>query len=142
MTTVTHHVGIACKDPIALEKWYVKHFGFQRVRVVPLGKEQIVFLKSGSFYLEVFQAKGESPEPPHTGAGPDYSSWRHLAFAVDDVDAKIREMGKDARVTAGPMSFDDFIKGWRGAWIADPEGHIVELAQGYKDDPNPPACPS
>jgi glyoxylase I family protein len=27
----------------------------------------------------------------------------------------------------------------RVAWLADPEGNIVELNQGYVDEPNPPA---
>jgi glyoxylase I family protein len=32
-----------------------------------------------------------------------------------------------------------FIPGMRVAWITDPEGNIVELNQGYVDEPNPPA---
>jgi glyoxylase I family protein len=27
----------------------------------------------------------------------------------------------------------------RTAWVADPEGNIIELAQGYVDEENPPA---
>jgi glyoxylase I family protein len=46
-------------------------------------------------------------------------------------------MGSTARVTLGPFSFDDWLKGWRGVWIADPEGNIIELAQGYVDEKNP-----
>ena len=26
MTYVLHHVGMSCTDPIALERWYTKHF--------------------------------------------------------------------------------------------------------------------
>jgi glyoxylase I family protein len=36
------------------------------------------------------------------------------------------------------MSFNDFIPGWRTAWIADPEGNIVEISQGFTDQENPP----
>ena len=42
-------------------------------------------------------------------------------------------MGPDAHVTAGPMSFDAIIPGWRTVWIADPDGDIVEISQGYTD---------
>jgi glyoxylase I family protein len=131
-------MGIACKDPIALEKFYAKHFGFKRARVVPLGDTQIVFIKSGNVYLELFQAKEDSPIAPFKEDGPWYPGWRHIAFAVDNVDAKLAEMGADAKITLGPFNFDDFLKGWRGVWLADPEGNIIELAQGYVDEQNPP----
>jgi glyoxylase I family protein len=32
------------------------------------------------------------------------------------------------------LKVDDFIKGWRTAWLKDPDGNIVEVSQGYKDD--------
>ena len=136
---VYHHMALNCTDPAAIEHFYTKHFGFRRARVVALGEEQIVFIKSGQVYLELFQAKGDAPAGPPAGTGPDYPGWRHLAFKVDDVDAKLREMGDDTRVTAGPMDFEAFIPGWRTAWVADPEGNIVEISQGFVDETNPPA---
>jgi glyoxylase I family protein len=90
-------------------------------------------------YIEIFQAEGEAPVPPASGDGPHYPGWRHLAFQVDDVDAKIAEMGDDARITRGPLSFDAFIPGWRTVWMTDPEGNIVEISQGYVDQESPPA---
>lgn len=132
------HVAISCKDAIATEKFYTKYFGFKRARVVPLGEEQIVFIKLGEMYLELFQANGESPVPPTNNDGPQYPAWRHLAFQVDDVDAKLAEMDGDAKITLGPLSFDDFIPGWRTVWVADPNGNIVEISQGYVDQDNPP----
>jgi glyoxylase I family protein len=129
------HVAISCRDPLATERFYTKHFGFRRARVIPLGAEQIVFVRSGNVCLELFQAKGDSPAPPASADGPGYPAWRHIAFQVDDVDAKLADMGADARITQGPMSFDDFIEGWRTAWVADPDGNIVEISQGYTDQP-------
>ena len=124
----------------ATERFYTKHFGFTRARVVPLGEgDEIVFLKSGPLYLELFNATQQNPAPAATGTGPDHPGWRHLAFKIDDVDAKLAEMGADAQVTAGPMGFDAFIPGWRSAWVADPDGNIVEISQGYVDEDDPPA---
>jgi glyoxylase I family protein len=134
-----HHMAIACNDPIAIERYYSRYFGFKRARVVPLGDTQIVFIKSGEAYLELFQAKEDLPRERATGDGPWYPEWRHIAFKVDNVDAKLAEMGQDARVTLGPFNFDDFIAGWRTVWVADPEGNIVEITQGFVDQPNPPA---
>jgi glyoxylase I family protein len=128
------HIGIACGDQEAIERFYTRHFGFRRVRVADLGAEKIVFLRSDGLVLELFQAKGRSPAPPPSGAGPEYPGVRHIAFQVDDVDAKLAAMGEDARVTLGPLGFDDFIEGWKTVWVADPEGNIVEVSQGYHDD--------
>jgi glyoxylase I family protein len=58
---------------------------------------------------------------------------------VDDVDATLAAIGDEAKVTAGPMGFDAFLAGWRPAWLADPEGNIMEISQGYTDQPPPPA---
>jgi glyoxylase I family protein len=132
------HIALGCKDPITVEQFYTKHFGFKRARVIPLGDEQIVFIKSGNIYLEIFQAKEESPVPPADKDGPQYPGLRHIAFQVDNVDAKLAEMGNNAKITLGPFSFDDFISGWRTVWVADPEGNIVEISQGYVDEDNPP----
>lgn len=69
--------------------------------------------------------------------GPNYPGFRHLAFKVNDVLATLEEMGDDARITQKPMDFDDFIPGWRSVWIADPDGRIIEISQGYVDQDNP-----
>ncbi|WP_416676361.1 VOC family protein [Egbenema bharatensis] len=139
MTTPSFaHVSINCRNLNASEAFYTQHFGFQRARVVPLGDRQIVFLKSGTVYLELFQAEGESLLPTPTHDGHSYPGWRHIAFQVDNVDAKLAEMGKAAPITLGPLSFDDFIPGWRSVWIADPDGNIIEISQGYVDQEHPP----
>lgn len=130
---VVHHMGLVCRDAAASEAFYTRHFGFRRARVAGSGEGQIVFLKSGDFYLEIFHATAESPAPRPGGVGPDYPGWRHLAFKVDDVDAVLAGMGADAVITAGPMSFDEFIPGWRTAWVSDPDGNVVEISQGYVD---------
>ena len=126
-------MAMACKDPIAVEQFYVKHFGFKRTRVIPLGEEQIVFIKSDNFCIELFKAKEEAITPKPDKDGPSYPGWRHIAFTVDNVDAKIAEMDYDANITLGPLNFDDFIPGWRTVWMADPEGNIIEISQGYRD---------
>ena len=134
-----HHMGVVCADMAATERFYSAHFGFRRARVIPLGDgDEIIFLKSGAVYLELFRAKEANPAPAATGTGPEYPGWRHLAFKVDDVDATLAAMGADARITAGPMGFDAFIAGWKSAWVADPDGNIVEISQGYVDEENPP----
>jgi glyoxylase I family protein len=135
---VFSHVALACSDPIATERFYTAHFGFRRARVVPLGNAQIVFLKAGHVYLELFQAREGRPGPAPTGDGPWWPGVRHLAFQVEDVDAQLSAMGTNAVISQGPMNFDAFISGWRSVWVKDPDGNIVEISQGYVDEENPP----
>lgn len=132
------HVALVCTNPLEVERFYTRHFGFRRARVYAPGPDQVVMIRSGNVYLELFPATKVAPAPPSGGAGPEYPGWRHLAFLVDDLDAKLAEMGSDARITLGPLDMSNFVPGMRVAWLADPEGNIVELNQGYVDEENPP----
>lgn len=135
---ISSHVALSCKNLLVSERFYTRYFGFQRARVISLGEEQIIFIKSGSTYLELFQSKGESPLPPFQNDGPTYPGIRHIAFQVENLDQKLAEMGAEAQITLGPLNFDDFIPGWHSAWLTDPDGNIVEISQGYVDQQNPP----
>ena len=132
------HLAFSCKDPIATERFYTKHFGFKRTRVYLPGPGQVVVITSGTVSLELFPSTGDAPTPPVGGAGPEYTAFRHFAFLVDDLDAKLAAMGADAKLTLGPLDMSQFIPGMRVAWVADPDGNIVELNQGYVDEQNPP----
>ncbi len=134
------HVALNCRDMEATERFYSRHFGFSRVRVVPLGDTRLVFLRSGDVLLELFQAEGEAPGEPSAADGPRHSGVRHIAFQTDDVDAVVAAMGAEADVTLGPLDFGDFIPGWRTVWLRDPDGVIVEVSQGYVDEAETPAA--
>lgn len=133
--TTFFHVAVTVKDLKAFEDFYAKYFGFKRARTIDLGEgKELVFLKdANNFYFEVFPPDEENPLPPVGGDGPHYSGLRHLAFSVDDVDAKLAEMGDDAIITLGPLSFDEFILGWKTVWIKDPGDNIIEITQNYRD---------
>ncbi len=137
MTSTTFfHVAVTVNDLPAFENFYVKHFGFFRARTISLGEgKELVFLKDkNGFYFEIFPAEEQRPSPRAEGDGPHYPGLRHLAFSVPDVDAKVAEMGAEAVITLGPLGFDAFIPGWKTVWVKDPEGNIVEITQGYKDE--------
>jgi glyoxylase I family protein len=138
-----HHVSLNCRDPIALERFYTKHFGFKRARVVQLpDNRQIVFLKGPNVYFELFPSQGERPASPDIGGdGPLYPGVRGISFMVDSVDAQLAAMGDAGRITFGPLDFRDFIPGWRSAWLADPEGNVIQVTQGFVDQDNPPPLP-
>jgi glyoxylase I family protein len=128
------HVALNCRDQQATEDFYREWFGFERARAVPLGAEQIVFLRQGNVYLELFRATaGAGAEP--TADGPrNAGDIRHIAFQADDLDAFLTRIGDAVPISLGPLSFEDFIPGWRTVWLTDPDGVIVEVSQGYRDD--------
>jgi glyoxylase I family protein len=127
------HVALSCKNMAETQRFYTTHFGYRVARVVPLGDAKIVYLKCGEAYLELFPAEGGREGSLPVADGPHGQGIRHIAFQTDNVDAKIASMGADARVTLGPLDFNDFIPGWRTVWVADPDGNIVEISQGYVD---------
>jgi glyoxylase I family protein len=138
-----HHISLSCRDPLVIERFYTRHFGFQRARVIPLPDgQQIVFLKGNNVYLELFLAQGEPPASPNTsGEGLLYRGVRNISFIVDNVDAHIAVMGDAAHISFGPLDFSAFIPGWRSIWLADPEGNIVQVTQGFVDQESPPPLP-
>lgn len=128
------HVALNCSDPQATEAFYRRVFGFRRARVVPLGGDaQIVFLRHDGVHLELFAADGPGTGPA-AGDGPHAAGVaRHLAFQTDDLDAFLAGPGAGVPVALGPLGFDDVIPGWRSVWLADPDGVVVEVSQGYRD---------
>ena len=133
------HVGLNCRDQKATEEFYTRWFGFHRARGVAVGDGEIVFLRSGDAYLELFPAQqadtGDAGEGVQaTADGPARAGEiRHLAFQTDDVDAFLARLGDEADITLGPLGFEEFIDGWRTVWIRDPDGVIIEVSQGYHD---------
>jgi glyoxylase I family protein len=135
------HVALNCRDMAVTERFYSRHFGFRRARVIELGSDKIVFLKSGNMYLELFRATEKTPYPQPQNDGPAWCGVRHIAFQVADVDAKLTEIGAEAAINLGPLEFNDFIPGWKTVWVRDPDGNVVEISQGFVDQVNPPAAP-
>lgn len=128
------HVALNCRDLAVTEAFYTRVFGFERARRIDLGDAVIVFLRLGDVRLELFTAEG--PATQAEGDGPHGAGVvRHLALQTDDVDAFVARIGDAAEITLGPLAFDDFIPGWKTVWLRDPDGVIVEVSQGYVDDP-------
>jgi len=130
------HVGMTCSNPRETEQFYCRYFGFRRVRTVDLGSKQLIFLASAddNFRLELFQATEQSPVPAPGGTGPEWPALKHLAFSVPDLDAFLRQMGDAAVITQSTVDLGNIVPGWKAVWLADPDGRIIEVCQGYTDD--------
>ncbi len=134
MTLITFsHIGLNCIDLDITERFYQKHFGFKRSRVISIGDRILIFLTNGNIHLELFQSDDSSISPDKKD-GQTNVGFRHIAFQVDDIDAKLNLMGDNAEITLGPADLNDHIKDWKVVWIKDPDGRIVEISQGYTDE--------
>jgi glyoxylase I family protein len=126
------HVGLNCRDTTATAEFYQRWFGF--LPAVPLDGQQILFLRRDDAHLELVPAAAPATAK-NTGAGSESpGAIRHIAFQTDDVDAFLASMGEAADVTLGPLDFSDFINGWKTVWLRDPDGVVVEVSQGYRDE--------
>ncbi|MFD7640000.1 VOC family protein [Kitasatospora sp. NPDC059795] len=127
------HVGLNCRDQAATEEFYTRWFGFRRARVVAGDGWQVVFLRRGEAWLELFAGDAE-PAPAAKDDGPaNPGTVRHLAFQVDDVDAFLAGADGELSISLGPLGFDEYITGWRTVWVTDPDGVVIEVSQGYTD---------
>lgn len=126
------HVGLNCRDQSRTEAFYATWFGFRRARVVEADGVRVVFLRGGDVYLELFAASGTALAP--AADGPQLPGVaRHLAFQVNDLDAFIAKLDDDVPISLGPLTFDEFITGWKTVWLTDPDGVVIEVSQGYTD---------
>jgi glyoxylase I family protein len=130
------HVGLSCRDPQVTADFYTRWFGFGPGRAVPLDGQEILFLRKDDVHLELFPCPVTASQPAG-GAGAEVPGViRHIAFQTDDVDAFLADMGAAADVTLGPLDFGEYIAGWRTVWLRDPDGVVVEVSQGYRDEEN------
>jgi glyoxylase I family protein len=127
------HVALNCRDQDVTADFYCRLLDFREVRSVDLGDQRIVFLRNDQTLLELFGARGEDMVEPSDDGPGNPGVIRHLAFQTDDVDAFLAPLGDDVRITLGPLDFQDYIPGWRTVWLTDPDGVIVEVSQGYRD---------
>ncbi|MBI4650356.1 VOC family protein, partial [Candidatus Desantisbacteria bacterium] len=63
-----------------------------------------------------------------------FQGLRHVCFLVNDLDKRLKALGSDVKITLGPVDMSGLIPGMKVAWVADPEGNIIELNQGYCDE--------
>ena len=127
------HVALNCTNLATTEAFYTTWFAFRRTRTFALPDTQVLFLTNGTIHLELFHTPG--PAAPTSADGPHTPGQiRHLAFQVDDLDEFLTRASGKIPLTLGPLSFDDFIPGWRSAWLQAPDNITIELTQGYQDE--------
>ncbi|UQX87419.1 VOC family protein [Jatrophihabitans telluris] len=126
------HVGLNVADLDAAERWYIDAFGYIRDLAVRLEAFEldIVMLvhPEGGDRLELLHRPGSAPglradTPP---AAVLTEGFGHIAFDVEDVDGHFdRLVSLGARAVMSPRPSPE--PGVRMAFVADPEGNLLEL---------------
>jgi len=135
------HAGLAVADLAAARAWYCEVFGLKpeltlRVEVLELDIEMLIHPEHG-YRLELLHRPGSaagsaaasaagSAKPAHPGEAALREGYGHIAFDVTDLDAAFEfAVARGARPVMPPGPSPE--RGVRMAWVADPEGNLVEL---------------
>jgi len=126
------HVGLAVRDLEAAAAWYCAAFGYRReltLRVDPIELDIVMLRHPGhGDRLELLHRPGTAPGP--RPAGPAEAAlteaYGHIAFDVADLDGVYATVvGRGAGPVLPPQPSPE--AGVRMAFVADPEGNLVEL---------------
>ena len=86
-----HHIAIICSDYEVSKKFYTEILGLQILREIYREERQSYKLDLGignHYVIELFSF----PNPPKRPSQPESCGLRHLAFSVENVEEKRREL--------------------------------------------------
>jgi lactoylglutathione lyase len=130
------HVGLAVADLGAAAAWYCDVFGLVpelslRVDAIDLSIEMLIHPAFG-YRVELLHRPGtgdgvsSGPKPAHPAAAALRAGYGHVAFGVTDLDGAFdRAVARGARPVRPPCPAPE--PGVRMAFVADPEGNLIEL---------------
>ncbi len=128
-----NHLALNCRNVGAQESFYLKHFGFKRSRTFNAGKpNEFIMLKLGPFRLELFPT--DSAKTLNQRGGEQAIGFKHLAFDVPKLEPAIEALRRDGIEPDPVIDFGAVIPGARLVFFRDPEGNIIELMEGYRDE--------
>ncbi|MBV9831669.1 MAG: VOC family protein [Marmoricola sp.] len=126
------HAGLAVRDLERAAAWYCAAFGYTReldLRVEAIDLDIVMLIHpEHADRLELLHRPGGSAGPRHENPAQAAASWGlgHLAFDVAGLDAAYRHvLDLGARPVMEPSPSPE--PGVRMAYVADPEGNLVEL---------------
>ncbi len=125
------HVGLNVADLDAAERWYGAAFGFERslaLRIDAVELDIVMLINDRGQRLELLSRPGSAPglRAANPAAAVLSEGYGHMAFDVVGVDAEYeRLLGLGATPVMPPQPSPE--PDVRMAFVADPEGNLVEL---------------
>ena len=132
LTFSLDHVGIDVDDLPAQIDFYRRAFDLKvelQGDVPEYNFSAAMLVSPTGWHLELFKRDGAAPRPvPDDPDGQhDVLGLGHVCFAVDDLEAGLdRLVSLGAAMRLPPIPYPG-VPEWRLAYLADPEGNLVEL---------------
>ena len=140
-----HHAGIIVSDLERSIDFYLDVLGLEMLTEptpvaddpelgeslgVPGAALRMVTFRVGEDTLELLEYSAP-PSPIETPMPQNALGSHHVAFRVDDIQAKYGELrAKGVRFLSPPNAIDDgVLAGWRWAYFTDPDGITLELVE-------------
>ena len=124
MISAIHHVAIICADYARSKYFYTEILGFEVIAETYRAERDSykLDLRVGDYgQIELFSFAN----PPERPSYPEARGLRHLAFAVDDLEAQIDALNHH-HVETEPVRTDE-MTGQRFTFFQDPDGLPLEL---------------
>jgi glyoxylase I family protein len=123
MFRAIHHVAIIASDYAASKAFYTEVLGLPVIAEAyrPDRQSWKLDLRLGDAQVELFSF----PDPPKRVSRPEACGLRHLALAVDNLDAAVAHLTARG-VASEPVRVDEYT-GRRFTFFADPDGLPLEL---------------
>jgi glyoxylase I family protein len=119
-----HHIAILTDDYPQSKRFYTEVLGFEVIRETYRAERQSYKLDlaiAGHYQVELFSF----PEFRERGSYPEAKGLRHLAFAVDDVEAAAAELSAQ-NIPVEPVRVDE-LTNKKFFFFTDPNGQPLEL---------------
>lgn len=119
-----HHIAILTDNYLLSKRFYTEILGFGIIRETYRKERDSYKLDlsiAGKYQIELFSF----PDFRERGSYPEAKGLRHLAFAVDDVEASAAELGVKG-VAVEPVRIDE-LTGKKFVFFTDPNGQPLEL---------------
>ena len=124
MISAIHHIAIICSDYQKSKAFYVDTLGLKILKENYRAERKSYKLDLAiydHYVIELFSF----PDPPKRVSGPEACGLRHLAFAVNDIEASVKRLSANS-VKCEPLRVDPYT-GKRFTFFADPDGLPIEL---------------
>ncbi|CAN7771796.1 VOC family protein [Variovorax sp. LjRoot290] len=130
-----HHVAVRVPDFEAAKRWYVEKLDFRVIHEWPYADQKLAYVGPATddgFYVELLGdgTPGPIPKPVYTDLGDSLrlAGYHHFCLNVADIEATVAELRRRG-VTIVTEPFELPVIQRRLAFLADPFGNLIELAQ-------------
>jgi lactoylglutathione lyase/glyoxylase I family protein len=131
-----NHVGLRVPDYAAAVKWYTEKLDFRIIHEWPYADEKLAYLapaNDNGFWLEILAGGELKPATNYTDLGQSLkeAGYHHICLHVTSIDKTLAVLKKRGVTIVGEPFYLEAITR-KLAFIADPWGNLIELAEVVK----------